>query len=161
MTGAFYMDALITPARSLPKRGRYVILGLSLAFTLIPVITFTLMGEAVVLIFIAPFMIAVLVGLGYALWKMTRKTVEERVRVSVADIEVLRDGETVWRSPTAFTRIAPLETAVRLDSRGATYRLAAALSPLERTEFAAALQLAVIAAKAGSSYPRRPAKAEP
>jgi uncharacterized membrane protein len=159
MTGGFYMDALITPARSLPKRGRYAVLAVTVALALMPVVVFTLIGEPVVLWFIAPPMIAAIIGLGYALWRINRKGADERVRVSVADIEVLRDGEAVWRSPTAFTRVEPMETAVCLALRGKRYRLATALSPMERVEFAAALQLAVIAAKAGSSYPRRSAKA--
>jgi uncharacterized membrane protein len=157
MTGAFYMDALITPARSLAKRGRYIVLAAMAAMALIPAVVFTLMGAP----FVLPFMGLDIAGLALAFWVISRRTSAEQVRVSRETIEVLRNGAEVWRSPVAFTRIEQFETSVRLGLRGKTYSLASDLSPIERTEFAAALQLAVIAAKAGSSYPRRDAKAAP
>ena len=155
MSSGFYMDAEITPAKSMSRRGRYVVLGITIALALIPTVIFTAMGAP----FVLPFMGLDVAGLAFALWWANRRTTAERVRVSRETIEVIRDGAEVWRSQIAFTRIDVFETAVRLMAHGKHYSLAAALSPMERAQFAGALQLAVIAAKAGSSSPRRATKA--
>ena len=60
---------------------------------------------------------------------------------------------TVWRSPTAFTRVdvqdrGEPETTVRLLLSGRSCIVAGALSPQERTDFAEVLQGAIRAARA-------------
>lgn len=155
VSSGFYMDAEITPAKSMSRRGRYVVLGITAALALIPTVIFTAMGAP----FVLPFMGVDVAGLAFALWWVNRRAVTERIRISRETIEVIRDGAEVWRSQIAFTRIDVFETAVRLMAHGKHYSLAAALSPMERAQFAGALQLAIIAAKAGSSSPRRATKA--
>jgi uncharacterized membrane protein len=155
VTSGFYMDAEITPARSISRRGRYVVLAITIALALIPTTIFTLMGAP----FVLPFMGVDIAGLAFAFWWINRRKTAEQIRVSRETIEVFRDGAVVWRSKIAFTRVDVFETAVRLMSHGKHYSLASALSPMERAQFAGALQLAIIAAKAGSSSPRRATKA--
>ena len=152
------MDAVITPNRALPRTGRYWILAVAGFMAAIPTVIFTFVLHAP---FVAPFMGLDVAGLAFALWWVSRRQTSEQVRVSRETIEVLRDGASVWHSQLAFTRIEPLETGVRLALRGKSYRLAAALSPHERVQFAAALKLAVIAANAGSSAARQRPKARP
>lgn len=136
---ALYMDAEITPARSLSKRGMYVVLGITIALALIPAIYFTVLGAHLVL----PFLGLDVVGLWYAFHLMRRNVRAERVRVSFEEVEVLRDEERVWTSPTAFTRVDEFETAVRLSMSGRRTSVAKALSPEERHAFANALSDAI------------------
>ena len=99
MTGGFYMDALITPARSLPRRGRYWVLAVSIGMALMPVAVFTLIGEPVVLWFIVPpFLSLDIFGLWFAFHVMNRRVDAERVRVSSDFVEVFRSGKAVWSS---------------------------------------------------------------
>ena len=81
MTGAFYMDALITPARSLARRGRYTVLAAMGAMALIPAIVFTLMGAP----FILPFMGLDVAGLALAFWVVSRRTSAEQVRIRLLE----------------------------------------------------------------------------
>ena len=138
-----YMDAEITPARSLSKRGMFVVLGITAALALIPAIYFTALGAPLVL----PFLGADVLGLWYAFHLMRKNVRAERVRVSSEAVEVLRDEQQVWSSPTAFTRVQEFETAVRLAVSGRRTSVAKALSPEERHAFAMALSDAIIKAR--------------
>jgi uncharacterized membrane protein len=80
----------------------------------------------------------------------------ERVLVTAEEVRVRhespRGGRTVWKSPTAFTRVA-LETLgddnrVRLQLSGRRLTVGSALSPRERRDFGRALEAAVGRARA-------------
>ncbi len=136
---ALYMDAEITPARSLSKRGLYVVIGITVAMAAIPAIYFTILGAHLVL----PFLGVDVLGLWYAFHVMKKNVRAERVRVSSEAVEVLRDDKRVWSSPTAFTRVEEFETAVRLTMSGRRTSVAKAISPEERSAFARALHDAI------------------
>lgn len=137
------MDAEITPARSLSKRGLYVVMGITIGMAMIPAIYFSILGAHLVL----PFLGLDVLGLWYAFHVMGKNVRAERVRVTSDTVEVLRGDETVWSSPTAFTRVEPYETAVRLAVSRRRTSVAKALSPEERTAFARALDDAIRAAR--------------
>lgn len=141
--GALYMDAEITPARSLSKRGLWVVMGITIAMAAIPAIYFTLLGAHLVL----PFLGIDVLALWYAFHVMKKNVRAERVRVSAEAVEVLRNDERVWSSPTAFTRVEEYETAVRLMFSRRRTSVAKALSPEERSAFARALDDAIRAAR--------------
>jgi len=144
MSGPFYLDAEITPARSLSKRGRGIVIGITIGLALIPATAFSIMGAHLVL----PFLGLDVLGLWYAFHLMGRKVRAERVRVSCEAVEVLRDDQAVWSSPTAFTQVEEYETAVRLAASGRRTSVARALSPDERHAFARALDDAIRKARA-------------
>jgi len=144
-----YMDAVITPNRSLSKRGLRVLLGVLAAYNL---------ALGVFLLAIGAFPVPVFLGLDFAAVLLAfhisnrRARAAERVRVSAERIEVMRQDRTVWSSPTAFTQVA-VEAADQHDSRvelrlsGEAMTVARALSPAERAAFAEALKRAVAAAR--------------
>ena len=81
------------------------------------------------------------------------------MQVSAYDIRVTHEtpewSQVVWESPTAFTRVA-LEIdeddtvhGVRLAMSGRHASIAAALSPVERADFARALERAIYDARRG------------
>ena len=148
MAPKLYMDAVITPNRSLSKRGLYIVLGIMAVYNLL---------LAVFLLSIGAFPVPIFLGLDFAGVALAfhisnrRALRAERVRVSAETIEVERSRVTVWSSPTAVTRGA-LEHAedhhVRVELRlsGRAVTVGNALSPRERTAFAAALERAIAAA---------------
>ena len=139
MSPVYYLDAEITPARSLSRRGLNIVMGVTITFALIPVTAFMAMGAHLVL----PFVGLDVFGLWLAFHIMNRRVSAERVRVSSDVVEVLRAGKTVWSSATAFTRVEPGETAVRLAMSGRRVAVARALSPGERRDFTHALDEAI------------------
>ena len=52
MSPVYYLDAEITPARSLSRRGLNIVMGVTIAFALIPVTAFMAMGAHLVLPFV-------------------------------------------------------------------------------------------------------------
>ncbi len=139
-----YMDAVITPNRSLSKQGLWVLMGVLAVYNLI---------VGVFLLAIGAFPVPVFLGLDFAGIALAfhisnrRARNAERVRVSAQTVEVLRRNETVWSSPTAFTRVAVEEKAVALKLSGRSLGVARMLSPRERTAFAEALERAIRAAQ--------------
>ena len=143
-----YMDAVITPNRSLSRRGLRILMGVLLAYNVI---------VALFLFAIGAFPVPIFLGLDFAAVALAfhvsnrRARRAERVRVSAETIEVERSNVTVWTSPTAFTRVA-LEDAddhnarVELRLSGQALTVGAALSPRERAAFADALKDAIAAA---------------
>ena len=144
MSGPFYMDAEITPARSMSSRGRAVVIGITAGSALVPVVVFSIQGAHLVL----PFLGLDVLGLWYAFHLMGKAVRPERVRVSSESVEVVRDDKSVWSSATAFTRVEELDTAVRLTVSGRRTSVARALSPDERHVFATALDDAIRKARA-------------
>jgi len=145
-----YMDAEITPHRSLSKRGFYWVIGLVITFNLITGCFFVFALKA----FPVPLFLGLDVLGVFLAFRFNYKGAGqiERVQISAAEVKVLhqygRQARTVWTSPTAFTKVA-LDDAgehharVRLHLSGRAVIIGAALSPGERDDLAAALEEAI------------------
>jgi uncharacterized membrane protein len=147
--GALYMDAVITPNRSLSQRGIVVIVAAMGTMSLIPMTFAIILGAP----FPPMFLGLDVLGVWFALHVATRrKAAPERVQVSSDAVRVLKGERPVWTSPTAFTRIDvegegdELRVWLRLSRK--SLAIAQALSPPERDAFAAALKDAVRDARA-------------
>ncbi|HKT53756.1 MAG TPA: DUF2244 domain-containing protein [Caulobacteraceae bacterium] len=154
MSARLYMDAVITPHRSLSRRGFYVLLGVLITFNVAMAIFFLTIGALPVPVFLGIDVLGVIVAfrVNYA-----RAERAERVRVSADEVTVVyqagRRAHTVWRSPTAFTGVAvdgeaEDDTRVRLKLSDRRLTVARALSPKERGDFAKALEDAIRSARA-------------
>jgi uncharacterized membrane protein len=149
-----YMDAVITPNRSLSRTGFFWLIGVLVAFNLAICVLLVVLRAFPVPVFLGIDVIGVLLafrasyrGAGQA----------ERVRVSAEAVTVSHEigasARTVWSSPTAFTRVsletpAPHEAVVRLHLSGKALTIARALGPAERRRFADALDEAIRQARA-------------
>ena len=153
MAPKLYMDAVITPNRSLSKRGLYIVLGIMAAYNLLLAVFLLAIGAFPVPIFLG----LDFAGVAFAFHISNRRARRaERVRVSAERVEVERSQAgkplIVWSTPTAFTRVA-LEDAgehhVRVELRlsGEAVTVGAALSPDERAAFAQSLERAIAAAR--------------
>lgn len=145
----FYMDAVITPHRSLSRRGFIALIGVLTAINCITAGVFLAMGAAPVPAFLGLDLVAVIAALVASNRAADRK---ERVQVTAAEVRVMletRKGvETLWISPTAFTQVAlngeaEDETDLRLVLSGREHAVARALGRAERLEFAQALDRAI------------------
>lgn len=154
MARALYMDAVITPNRSLPLKGFLWLIGALVFFNLITAAFFLSIGALPVPVFLGLDVLGVLLAFraSYRSGKLA-----ERVRVSAEEVSVAYEANgrsrTVWRSPTAFTAVAvehpgEHETRVRLRLSSQRLTVARALSPKERGDFAAALERAITSARA-------------
>ncbi len=155
MAATLYMDARLAPTRSLSKRGFAWLFGLVIAANVA-------MGAFVLALhaFPVPFFLGIdVLGVWLAFRASYRGAAgqAERVQVSADEVRVLHEigrcARTVWSSPTAFTRVAvdqpgEHETSVSLQLSGRSLVLARALSPIERADFAKALEAAIRAARA-------------
>lgn len=139
MPALCYMDAEITPARSLSKRGLWIVMGITIALAAVPVGVFTFMGSP----FVLPFVGIDVFGLWFAFWIMNRRVSRERVRVTADEVEVIRNHKPVWVAAPAFTRVEPGEKQIGLSSSGRRISVARDLSPDERRAFAGALDEAI------------------
>lgn len=139
-----YMDAVITPNRSLSPKGLKVLMGAVVAWNVILAIFFVAIGALPIPVFLGLDVAGLAIAFAVSNARARRA---ERVQVSAEAVRVLRDTRTVWTSPTAFTRVEVGEQ-VQLALSGRTLRVAHALSPRERRDFAAALQRAIQAARA-------------
>jgi uncharacterized membrane protein len=154
MAAVLYMDAVITPNRSLSRKGFYWLLGLVVAFNV---------GVAVLMLSLHAFFVPVFLGMDVlgvilafqASYRSAR--LAERVQVSANEVRVLHQAgvrsRTVWSSPTAFTRVAvenagQPEARIRLQLSGRAVTVAHALSPKEREVFGDALREAIREANA-------------
>lgn len=155
MDGLLYMDAVITPHRSLTQRGFVVLISVVTALNCISAAVFIAMGATLVPVFLGLDLFAIVIAFLVSFNAAKRV---QRVRVTSAEVRVTSEtaqGATlVWESPTAFTRVA-LETEddraveLKLALSGKEAPIAQALSPPERAEFARALQDAIRAARRG------------
>lgn len=149
MTRPVYMDAVITPHRSLSERGFIVLIAVVTLANCASAAVFLAMGATFVPIFLGVDLLAVIVAFLVS-FRAARNV--ERVQVTARDIRVTHEtpkrSRLVWESPTAFTRVA-VETederavALRLSLSGKELAVAQALSPGERAAFAQALQQAI------------------
>jgi uncharacterized membrane protein len=154
MSAVLYMDAVITPNRSLSMRGFFWLIGVLAFFNLAVAGLMIVIGAFPVPIFLGLDLLAVIIAFR-ASYRSGGQA--ERVQVSAAEVRVLYQAfgrsRMIWTSPTAFTRVeieAPgePETRIRLQLSGRALTIAMALSPKERTDFAEALERAIRAAKA-------------
>lgn len=154
MPAALYMDAVITPNRSLSPGGFYWLIGALIAFNTITAGFFLAIGALPVPVFLGLDVLGVYIAFraSYASGRLA-----ERVQVSAEEVRVAYEAagrsRTVWRSPTAFTGVAvemlgEHDARVRLRLSGRRLTVGRALSPRERGDFAAALEQAIHAARA-------------
>ena len=155
MDGPYYMDAVITPHRSLSRRGFIILISVLTAINSLTAVVFVLLHAAPVPLFLGLDVIALIVAL-IASGRAVRN--RERVQVTAAEVRVVREtpkgAETVWLSPTAFTRVTLVgededdqDLQLRLSDRGVA--VARALTRSERRDFAVALERAIRRARAG------------
>jgi uncharacterized membrane protein len=158
MDARLHLDAVLTPTRSLPRSGLFVLLGVLGLFNLLVAILFLVMGAWPAPIFLGVDFLAVLLAFHLSYRQARRR---ERVQVSADEVRVVHEvgaqKRTVWRSPTAFTRVeveAKGQPEVRVTLALSRRRLVVAgqVSPQERTVFADALQAAIRSARA-ERYP--------
>jgi len=153
MVQPLYMDAIITPHRSLSERGFVVLIAIVTLANCASAAVFVHMGAVYVPFFLGVDLAAIVVA--FLVSFQAAKQVE-RVQVTSREIRVTREtpkwSRLVWQSPTAFTRVA-VETedeqtmALKLSLSGREAVVAAALSPRERGEFAKALRSAIAEAR--------------
>ena len=149
MAATLYMDAVITPNRSLSKKGFYWLIGVLVAMNLAIATFMFVLGAIPVPIFLGLDVVGVLIAFR-ASYRGAGQS--ERVQVSAEEVRVShqigRSARTVWTSPTAFPR-GSVETPgeqevwVRLHLSQRALTIARALSPPERAQFADALQAAI------------------
>ncbi|RAK59381.1 hypothetical protein DJ021_05965 [Phenylobacterium hankyongense] len=149
MARPLYMDAVITPHRSLSERGFIVLIAIVTLANCASAAVFIAMGATFVPIFLGVDLLAVFVAFMVSFQAAKRI---ERVQVTSRDIRVTHEtprwSRLVWESPTAFTKVA-VETdeertvELKLSLSGREVSVAAALSPGERAVFARALQDAI------------------
>ena len=153
-SATLYMDAVITPNRSLSRKGLFALLSIFGVFNLM---------AAIFMLVIGAFPIPIFLGLDFAgiLFAFhvnnRRARIAERVRVSADLVEVSREADgkaqILWSSPTAFTQVSfdPDERrgpVLRLKRAGQALTLASSLGPAERSDFAQALSAAIRSARA-------------
>ena len=158
MVRGLYMDAVITPNRSLSERGFVILISIVTLANLGAAFVFLRMGATFVPIFLGVDVMAIFVAFTVS-FRAARRV--ERVQVSQSDIVITvespRESRVVWESPTAFTRVSVLKDeedrvmGLRLALSGRETSVAAALSPGERADFAKALQDAIWRAKRGEA----------
>ena len=155
MDGPYYMDAVITPHRSLSRRGFIALICALTAINAGTAILFVALHAAPIPIFLGLDLAAVAIAFAASNRAASRR---ERVQVTAAEVRVLLEtpagADLVWQSPTAFTRVALLgeaedETDLQLHLSGRTMAVARALSRPERLAFAEALDRAIMRARAG------------
>jgi uncharacterized membrane protein len=158
MDGPYYMDAVITPNRSLSRKGFIVLIGVMTAINAATAAFFFAIGAAPIPIFLGFDLLAVVVA-----FAVTRRAgSNERIQVSAAEVRVLmrsREGDEriVWASPTAFTQVdlagdAGDATDLRLRLSGRHLPVATTLSRPERLAFAQALHEAIRRARRGEAF---------
>jgi uncharacterized membrane protein len=154
MLGQTYMDAVITPHRSLSERGFIILIAIVTLANCCSAAVFVYMGAYLVPVFLGIDVLAVVIAFVVS-FKSARQV--QRVRITARDIVVTHEApnwsRVVWESPTAFTRVAVRHVEDRaiglsLTLSGREVDVAQALSPRERSEFARALERAILLARA-------------
>jgi uncharacterized membrane protein len=157
MDGPLYMDAVITPHRSLSRKGFIILISVLTAINTATAVVFLAMRAAPVPLFLGLDLIAIVVAFIASRRAALKR---ERIQVTAAEVRVVLEtpkGEhTVWQSPTAFTRVAlvgPDEDDVDLQLRLSDRALgvARALTRSERRDFAVALERAIRRARTGEA----------
>jgi len=159
MSAVLHFDAVITPNRSLNRRGFQILIGVLVAMNLALGGVFYAMGALPVPVFLGLDVLGVLIAFR-ANYRSARQM--ERVQVSADEVRVLFElgqvARVMWRSPTAFTRVVMEgdddDACVRLALSGRSRTIGRALSPLERTALGHALEAAIRAARAERYSPQ-------
>jgi uncharacterized membrane protein len=153
MIGQTYMDAVITPHRSLSERGFIILISVVTLANCCSAAVFVYMGAVLVPFFLGLDVLAVIVAFMVS-FRAARRV--ERVTITARDVVVKHEApnwsRVVWESPTAFTRVAvdteeDRTVGLRLALSGRQVYVAQALSPRERGEFAKALEQAILEAR--------------
>jgi uncharacterized membrane protein len=149
MAPRLYMDATITLNRSLSRRGFKVLFGCIVAANVLFATFLFVLGAWPAPMFLGLDVLAVWIAFRANFRAQERA---ERVQVSAEEVTVLRDGQTLWRSPTAFTRVdfekvGEFDSRVRLMLSDKRVTIARALAPRERGKFARALEAAISEAR--------------
>lgn len=148
-----HLDEVIARKPSLGKRGFVVLIGVLVALNLGVGIMFVSMGAPPIPIFLGLDVLAVCLAFRASYRQGLKR---ERVQVTADLVQVIREEgdrrETVWSSPTAFTRVAledrgryAPEVRLRLSRRVLAVGLA--LGPKQRGELAEAIDTAIRAAR--------------
>jgi uncharacterized membrane protein len=149
MDQLYFMDAVITPHRSLSRRGLVLLIAVLTALNAASAGFFLWIGAGPVPIFLGLDVMAVIIAFRVSNRSASR---QERVQVTEAEVRVVlqsrRETRLLWASPTAFTRVALLgepgdEDDLHIHLSDQRLRLAAALSRPERLAFARALETAI------------------
>jgi len=145
MPSRLYMDATITLNRSLSPRGFKVLFGCVVAANVLFATFLFVLGAWPAPMFLGLDVLAVWIAFRANFRAQERA---ERVQVSAEEVTVSRDGQTLWRSPTAFTRVdfeavGEFDSRVRLMLSDKRLIIARALAPRERGQFARALENAI------------------
>lgn len=156
MDSLLYMDATITPNRSLSQRGFIVLISVVTFFNVLAALAFLRMGAVFVPLFLGLDVAAVAAAFAasYAAAKRVERVQVTSHAVRVSE-ETPRFTRVLWESPTAFTRVwrevdeDDVVQEVRLSLSGRHTAVARALSPVERADFARALEHAIYAARSG------------
>ena len=155
MDEPFFMDAVITPHRSMSSKGFIVLIGVLTAINATSAAFFVMLGAGPVPIFLGLDLMAVIVAFAISARAGRRR---ERIQVTAKEVRVSlaspRGEQTVWVSPTAFTRLALVGDAgdadyLRLRLSDRELRVARDLSRPERQAFAKALDTAIWRARRG------------
>jgi uncharacterized membrane protein len=155
MEEPFFMDAVITPHRSMSSKGFIILIGVLTTINAISAAFFVFLGAGPVPIFLGLDLVAVIAA--FALSSRAARR-HERISVTASEVRVSlasrRGEETVWVSPTAFTRVALVGDAgdadfLRLRLSDRELRVARDLSRPERLAFAKALDTAIWRARSG------------
>ena len=143
-----YMDAVITPNRSLSKQGLAVLMSGLAIYNVLLAIVMTLIGAFPIPVFLGLDLLALAIAFHISNRRATRA---ERVQVSAEAVTVIRQEAPIWTSPTAFTRVVidadDEEPEVQLRLSGRSLTVAGWLSPKERRDFASALERAILKAQ--------------
>jgi uncharacterized membrane protein len=159
MDEPFFMDAVITPHRSMSSKGFIILIGVLTGINAVSAAFFVMLGAGPVPIFLGLDLVAIIVAFSVSS-RAARH--HERIRVTAREVRVSlaspRGEETVWVSPTAFTRLALVGDAgdadyVRLRLSDRELRVARDLSRPERQAFAKALDTAIWRARSGRAQP--------
>ena len=159
MDEPFFMDAVITPHRSMSSKGFIILIGVLTALNATSAAFFVMIGAGPIPIFLGLDLLAVIVAFAVSNRAARR---HERIRVTASEVRVIqaspRGEETVWVSPTAFTRVALVGDAgdadfLRLRLSDRELRVARDLSRPERLAFAKALDRAIWRARSGRVQP--------
>jgi uncharacterized membrane protein len=149
-----YMDALLTPNRSLSRRGLWLLMGVLVVYNLLIAVFLFAIGAFPVPVFLGLDFLGLFIAFRVSNRRAGRA---ERVHVTADRVRVSRRPpkgreQTVWSSPTAFTRVlveqvGEHDAQVRLRLSNRMLSVGASLSPEERSSFAEALQRAIRSAR--------------
>ena len=155
-----FMDAVITPHRSLSRRGFIVLISVLTTINAATALGALALGATPVPIFLGLDVIAVVVAFAISNRAAARL---ERIQVTAAEVRVVLqspkgEARTLWVSPTAFTRVALLGDAadacdLQLCLSDREMPVARGLNRPERLAFAQALDQAIMRARTGRLSP--------